>query len=149
MAETKAYHTKQRELITQCLSEHAEHHLTAAQVASYIRASGSRIGAATVYRNLELLTDEGVIKKFETGAGGAACYQMTEDAGEDCAHHYHLKCTTCGQLIHLDCEALDDLRSHVMAHHDFEIDITRLVLYGQCMDCRRRAHLRHTHNESD
>lgn len=147
MAEAKAYHTKQRHLITQCLSAHTDHHLTAAQIASFIRASGNRIGAATVYRNLELLTDEGVVRKFETGTGGAACYQMSDTAGADCAHHYHLKCTTCGRLIHLDCEALDTIRSHVMAHHHFNIDTTRLVLYGECMDCRRRAHLHHEHGE--
>ena len=123
--------------------------MTATQVAEYIRASGSRVGAATVYRNLELLTGEGVIRKYETGTGGAACYQLVAGIEEDCAHHYHLKCISCGKLIHLDCETLDELRAHIMEHHDFDIDVTRLVLYGYCTECRRLKHVKHHHSNAE
>jgi Fur family ferric uptake transcriptional regulator len=53
----------------------------------------------------------------------------------DCGEHYHLKCVGCGQLIHLECEYLEKLDSHVKSQHNFRVDHSKTVLYGCCGNC--------------
>ncbi len=129
----KIYRTRQYEDIVRCLQSRASHHLTAAQVTDLLHSEGNAIGAATVYRHLERLVQEGAARKYVTGQGAPACYQYAGDA--PCGEHYHLRCVICGKLIHLDCEVLRDISDHIRQHHNFEIDATKTVFYGRCADC--------------
>ena len=56
--------------------------------------------------------------------------------GRDCSKHYHLKCNTCGKLIHLDCEIMATFTTHMENEHGFAIDLERTLLYGICVDCK-------------
>lgn len=129
----REYHTKQSDRITACLRDRADCHLTAAQVTELLRAAGDAVGSATVYRRLERLVAEGSVRKFVTGTATPACYQYAGDA--PCGAHYHLRCTVCGRLIHLDCEVLREIAAHIRDHHQFEIDPTKTVFYGKCAAC--------------
>ena len=54
--------------------------------------------------------------------------------GESC---FHLKCGTCGRLIHLHCEEISDMREHLRAEHGFYWNPLGTVFYGECAECRR------------
>jgi len=126
------YNTKQRGEIMDLLRE--VEHVTAHEVFTELRRRGSKVGASTVYRYLDRLAGEGKVRKFFIDNITAACYQLVEECAAK--PHYHLKCTECGKLIHLDCEAIDEVGIHVKKEHDFDIDIAKTVFYGRCRDCK-------------
>ena len=67
--------------------------MTAEEVKSALDQKETGIGLATVDRNLNLLVQEGVIRKY-TGEG----YNFYDG---NPAPHDHLRCTKCGKMIDL------------------------------------------------
>jgi Fur family ferric uptake transcriptional regulator len=131
MART-GYHTRQRELIADFLKTHEGEHVRAADIAAHLAVSGSPVGVATVYRTLDMMTKSGEVKKYIDPDAGA-CYVF---ASQPCdSRHYHLKCSGCGKLIHLDCSMMSDLEVHIAREHSFELDPGRTVFYGTCAEC--------------
>ena len=131
------YNTKQKERVTAVLREAGGAHMTAEEIAAAL----SPIGLSTVYRQLDRLTEQGTVRRFFIGEGTSACYQYAGDAG-NCRNHYHLKCSVCGTLLHVECEYLDEMASHVLEHHGFTVQAEKTVLYGVCADCRKKEALR-------
>lgn len=126
------YETRQKTAILDFL-KNCEGHVTAAGIVKGLSSCGVRIGTATVYRRLEKLANSGIVKKYITDKG--ACYQYT---GECDGNHFHLKCTECGTLLHIDCAFLEKLAPHILEHHNFKVDNFRTVMYGKCENCTCR-----------
>lgn len=125
------YNTKQKERVTAVLREANGAHLTAEQIAAAL----SPIGLSTVYRQLDRLTEQGVVRRFFVEEGVRACYQYVGEDGA-CRNHYHLKCSVCGALLHVECSVLDEMAQHVFVHHGFRVQPEKTVLYGVCAECR-------------
>lgn len=124
------YKTKQKASIVDFLKTHSSGHITAAGIVAALKNSGEKISTATVYRHLNALVAAGEVRKYITGNG--ACYQYS---GGDSDGHFHLKCTQCGTLMHIDCDLLSSLAPHIMKHHKFKVDSLRTVMYGVCEKC--------------
>ena len=135
-----AYQTKQGAQLLDYLKSHAGRHITAAELIHALAENGTPMGAATVYRRLEKLEAEGLVRRFALDDRGSACWQYIDpDApAADCHAHFHLKCTACGELYHLDCDHLHEIAAHVAADHGFAIDPSRTVFYGVCADCTEK-----------
>ena len=135
------YQTKQKAQILQYFETHPQAHLTAAELTQAMAECGTPIGAATVYRTLERLEAEGRVRRYTLDERGGACWQYVQGQSEDtaCHSHFHLKCIECGQLLHVDCEYLQGIGAHILAHHGFTVDHSRTVLYGLCEHCRQKA----------
>lgn len=129
------YTTKQGKLIADCLRENASVHLTADEISNLLKKKGNVVSTATIYRRLEKLTSNGTVRKYITSPDEPACYQYN-GTDADCANHFHLKCTCCNKLIHVDCRYIEELERHIEDHHGFLVDNTRTVLYGVCANCR-------------
>lgn len=127
------YNTKQKERVTAVLRQAGGAHLTAEDIATAL----APIGMSTVYRQLDRLCEQGVVRRFFVEEGVRACYQYV---GEDCAchHHYHLKCSVCGKLLHVECHFLDEMAAHILSHHGFTVQPEKTVLYGVCEACRAK-----------
>jgi Fur family ferric uptake transcriptional regulator len=108
-------------------------HVTVSQIAQHFIDEGEAVGQTTLYRQLEKLESLGRIRKYLNGEGEAACYQYAADSA--CVEHFHLKCEDCGELIHLDCEALDAIERHLLTEHGFQINTLKTVFYGRCGKC--------------
>ena len=120
------YNTKQKSVILEFLKENKRHY-TARELAEILKDKAS---TATVYRQLESLVDSGLVRKFITG--DSALYQY----GEECeGSHFHLKCTKCDTLYHVDCSFLSELSTHIKSHHNFTVDNCRTIMYGICENC--------------
>jgi len=132
------YQTKQKDAILAYFTAHEGEHRTAAQVVDHLRAAGSPIAASTVYRCLERLENEGILRKYVIDETSAACWQYVREH-ETCEHHFHLKCTSCGRLLHADCDFLAELDAHIAAHHGFHVDGRKTVLDGICADCTAKT----------
>ncbi len=131
------YKTKQKEILLDYLRQHSSSHLTAGEISAHLRESGSPVGTSTVYRRLDKLVSEGLVRKYIVDETSPACYQYI-DADCRCREHFHLKCTVCGKLIHLDCSLLQKIAAHVEENHGFVIDNTKTLLYGVCAECREK-----------
>lgn len=140
MPRRNEYQTKQGTQLLDYLRSHAGRHITAAELIQALAAEGTPMGAATVYRRLEKLEAQGLVRRFALDDRGSACWQYIDPEApqSDCHAHFHLKCTVCGELFHLDCDHLQEIASHVETDHGFAIDPSRTVFYGVCAKCNTR-----------
>jgi len=137
MEPSTSYKTKQRDQIMDCLVQNKYRHITADEILAALTRGNTPVGKTTVYRYLDKLVTQGLVRKYFVEEGKSACYQFVEP-GEKCSEHFHLKCTGCGQLFHLECDYLGDMDSHMKDHHNFTVDHSKTVLYGQCGNCTRK-----------
>ncbi len=130
------YKTKQQDLLLSYLESIKGKHFTVEDVREHFASKNSSIGVATIYRHLEKLVANGTVNKYIIDETSAACFEYL---GNDACHrdvpHFHLKCSKCGTLIHLECEELLQIQEHLMKEHGFMLDSFRTVFYGTCSKC--------------
>lgn len=134
MKKDSGYNTKQKENLLSYLIKNKEKHTNVQEISAFLSAEGTPVGVATIYRQLDRLVEQGIVRKYAFDGKTCACYQYVEDE-ENCRSHFHLKCLSCGRLIHLDCGHLADLTRHIEDEHGFAIDYSQTVFYGRCSDC--------------
>lgn len=121
--------TRQRTAISAVI-EAAHRPLSPQEILDAAKDAGAAIGIATVYRNLKLLVDEGIIQ-IVTLPGENPRY---ESAGHE--HHHHFQCIACGRVFDVKgCPG--NMKS--LAPKGFTVERHELTLYGQCADCRTGA----------
>ena len=128
------YMTRGYFLVRDVLKDAMGEHLSADEVYARLLSRGDRIGRSTVYRQLERLIKEGVVRRISGDGSGSYCYSFNSDG---CPEHYHIVCTACGRLAHLSCEHVEALFGHIKSEHGFLINPTRTTLYGLCSACSR------------
>jgi Fur family ferric uptake transcriptional regulator len=104
--------------------------LTAQEIFDRLRASGRRVGIASVYRVLDLLSAEGAVQRIELGSGTAR-YEPVSPEG----HHHHLVCDSCGRVEAFEDRALERALSRVEEQSGFAVAGHDVVLHGACDDC--------------
>lgn len=127
------YNTKQRKLLLSLLEDNSARHLTADEIETCLAEEGNAVGRATIYRYLEALEAEGLVRRFKSGNDRSACFQFVDEKG--CCEHFHLLCSECGRLIHMECDFLKSVGGHVYESHKFRIDSSKTVFYGVCEKC--------------
>lgn len=121
--------TPQRQMILEAICEHADH-VTAELIAKQVRARWPGINISTVYRNLQLLEDMGVIGHVHFGHS-VARYHPSSDRS-----HQHLVCRVCSRIQDVGIGMIEPLQRRLMAEHGFQLDPTHFALYGTCSSCR-------------
>ena len=109
--------TTQRQIILEELAK-VTSHPTANEVYDMVRRRLPRIGLGTVYRNLELMAESGLILKLEVGGT-----QKRFDA--TVSPHYHIRCIECGKVDdieipvqqHINEVATKSCDYHILGHH--------------------------------
>jgi Fe2+ or Zn2+ uptake regulation protein len=99
--------------------------------------AGERLPQSSVYRNLAVLEQAGVLHRI-VASGDFARFELAEDLTE---HHHHLICARCGSVEDFTAPAslertLGRAVSAIEAEHGFSADRHRLDLIGLCADCR-------------
>jgi len=103
---------------------------TAQQIHSRLRSGDQRVGLATVYRTLALLSELGVVDAL-AHSPGELCYRLC-GAG----HHHHLFCSSCHRVVELiDCD-IDAWLEEVATDHGFVATDHQLEVTGVCAACR-------------
>jgi Fe2+ or Zn2+ uptake regulation protein len=121
--------TPQRRLLLSIMRE-AGRHLDAKEL--YRRASerDPNISLATVYRNLRVFEEQGLID--ERHLGQAHCSYEMKRLGE----HQHLVCEACGQVIEFESSLIRKLVAEVQRKNNFSVSKVELYLEGHCHKCR-------------
>lgn len=123
--------TPQRKLLLSIIKD-AEMYLDAKEL--YRRASerDGSISLATVYRNLHLFKEQGLIN--ERHLGQARCYYEMKRLGE----HQHLVCEACGQVTEFDSPLIRNLVAQVERKNNFSVTKVELYLEGYCHKCKEQ-----------
>lgn len=119
--------TTQRRIILEELQA-VTSHPTADEVYGLVRKKLPRISLGTVYRNLEVLSSLGLVRKLDNAAG-----QKRFDA--DISPHHHIRCEVCGKVD--DIFGAPDISGieHGL-NTDFHVTGFLLDFSGICPDCR-------------
>ena len=132
---TDTYNTKQKQLIFELLNKNSDTQFTCDEISDLLKKERTPVGKATLYRHLDKLCYDGFVRKFFDSK--SAKFQFV-DKNMNCDNHMHLKCTQCGKLIHLGCEFMNTVGSHIKEHHNFNIDNSKTVLLGVCDHCSEK-----------
>lgn len=122
--------TRQRALIWDALVEHADGHLSAADVAAVVSASEPRLHQATVYRTLDTLVAEGVLLRTDLGSG-RSYYELPAEH-----RHHHVVCGACGAVAHVHDDELGALVLRVQTASGYSLDERELTFTGSCPTCQ-------------
>lgn len=120
--------TRQRKLILEELRK-VKTHPTADSLFRAARRRLPSVSFGTVYRNLNLLKDEGQILELTCGK-----YSCRYDG--DTKNHYHFFCLKCKKVFDLDEPILKDLDKKVSRKSGMNIKYHRIDFYGYCKDCK-------------
>lgn len=126
------YITKHKLVVINCLKKNSDTHLTIEQIGELLKG---KVPLATLYRIMDQLVLEGLVRKYIIDRNNSACFQYIGDGNEH--SHFHLLCTKCGRLFHLECREVNHLLKHIEDEHGFSVDISKVNLYGICKDCQR------------
>jgi Fur family ferric uptake transcriptional regulator len=122
-----------------------DHHVTADEIVARVTATAGRAATgedcggedgrggdpeahrATVYRTLDRLEELGVVSHVHLGHGPST-FHLDERP------HHHAVCASCGAVVEVPLDALDDLASRLRDDHGFELS-QHFALTGRCAAC--------------
>ena len=120
--------TRQRQVILEELRQ-VTSHPTASEIHTMVRKRLPRISLGTVYRNLDILSEQGLVRKMATGT---AARRYDGDIG----NHYHLCCVRCGLVEDIPPGMVSVAGEHIGNQSGFEVVGHRLKFLGLCPRCR-------------
>jgi Fur family ferric uptake transcriptional regulator len=121
--------TRQRHLLLELIRE-ANGHIDAKELFRLAVNKDSSISSATVYRNLNLFKQLGLID--EKRLGQARCYYEVKHSPQ----HQHLVCGGCGKVIDFDCP-LSELVERVKRENSFTVTKAEVYFEGYCSECAK------------
>lgn len=87
------------------------------------------ITRATVYRNLEVLRDEGLVTCTDLGQGSMV-FEVRDDY-----HHHHLVCLKCGHMQEVPDQLFNSLAEGIQKKYKFQPRLEHLAIFGLCKQC--------------
>jgi len=109
----------------------AQHkHIDAEELLATMKSRGLKISRATVYRNLDLLVDCGLVRKQRLGRD-RFLYEHVHGG----QHHDHLVCTGCGRVVEFVSPGIVALQAEICRAHGFQPSRHTLQISGLCNDC--------------
>jgi Fe2+ or Zn2+ uptake regulation protein len=122
--------SRQRDLILKELKM-TKTHPTAAILYEAVRKRIPNISLGTVYRNLDLLTKMGIIRKLEIG-GSEARFDASLD------QHYHIVCTECGRIDDVHDLPLEDRGLETIKEiNGYQVNGFNMNFMGICSNCQK------------
>ncbi len=119
--------TRQRDIILQVL-QGLKTHPTADELYHLVRKQMPHISLGTVYRNLDVLCEQGLAFRLELGGA-----QRRYDAGMH--PHHHAKCVRCGRVIDLPADIAPPVHIEIPPELGFQLTEYRLEMFGVCRAC--------------
>ena len=113
--------TKQKSMILAAIHKYG--HLTVEQIKEVL--ADEKVSIATIYRNLNILSLEGKIKKINSD--DLTVYETIKE------EHYHFECCKCKNVIDIDPKFVNIKIDHSIANASRKT----LFLYGVCPNCQK------------
>jgi Fur family ferric uptake transcriptional regulator len=105
-------------------------HIDAEEILDGLRASGAKVSRATVYRNLDLLVECGLVQRQRLGRN-RFLYEHVH-AGQQ---HDHLACRRCGRVVEFVSPSIQAMLNEICRAHGFSREDRQLQIFGLCEGC--------------
>ncbi len=132
----KGYNTKARTAVTEFFLSNEGKTASASQIEKFLSQRRVEVSQSTVYRLLSRMEKDGELIKYVSEKGESAVYQYVGES-DSCRGHLHLKCLSCGAVLHLDCAFMESLKAHLYSDHGFQLACDGSVIYGLCNACAK------------
>ena len=119
--------SKQRQIIYDMIKSNPVHP-TADYIYNALKKDYPDLSLGTVYRNLNVLTETGMIIKI-TSESDSEHYDGNID------NHYHFMCENCHHIYDVDIPYLNDIEKEAQSGCVHKINNHHLVFNGICKDC--------------
>ena len=97
-----------------------------------MRRKGSKVSKASIYRNIPLILECGLIKEVWHEDG-----HMHYEPFYGQAHHCHLRCLQCGEVIEFFEKDLKTIEKRLEKKFHYKIVDHRLDVNGYCPECKK------------
>ena len=121
--------TSQRMAILHVL-RHARTHLSPTEVYELARRDLPGLTETTVYRTLEFLTHNDLVRPTQSGNG----HLMYEIAG---INHHHLVCQACGSEVEVANDLFKALNAKLESISGYSLRSNHVTLFGLCPKCQK------------
>jgi len=121
--------TPQRQLVLEAVTTLG--HATPEAAHAWIVDRSPGVNLSTIYRNLELLEELGLVNHAHLSHGAPTYHAATAP------EHVHLVCRRCGTISSLDSDAVEPLVGMLRAEHGFHADVGHLTVFGECATCAK------------
>ena len=126
--------TTQRVLVLSVLMSNPEKHFTAEEIYELLKSSYQEIGLATVYRTIQLLSENQLVDRISLDDGFAR-YEIGNMGDATKHHHHHLICRRCGKVLSFRDDLLEELEAKILSTTGFYAVNHEVKLYGYCQEC--------------
>ena len=123
-------YSKQREEVFNCI-KFTKNHPTAEEVYIFLKDRNPNISIGTVYRNLNLLVEKGLVKKISNS-------NMPDRFDYICKPHSHAVCKSCGKVFDFNFDLdVEKFSKSIKEQTDLEIFTNEFTIYGICKNCQQ------------
>jgi Fur family ferric uptake transcriptional regulator len=126
LSSQKLRSSEQRWKIAELIIDLGEH-FSAQDLISRVRKKYPEMGAATVYRNLKVLCEAGILKETLNDGDGRVIYEVGDDD-----HHDHIVCLDCGEIFEYHEAKIEQLQSQLAERMRFSLASHKHILYAHC-----------------
>jgi Fur family transcriptional regulator, ferric uptake regulator len=102
---------------------------SAQEIHAELRRQGETVGLTTVYRHLQVLSEQGVIDTIRDPSGESLYRQCGSTS-----HHHHLTCRECGRSVEVEGRVVEQWAAKVAAEAGFTSVDHTVELFGLCPD---------------
>lgn len=125
--------TGERLVLLDEIYRHHEH-IDAEELLRGLQAAGRKISRATVYRNLDLLVECGLVTRQRLDRN-RFLYEHVHPGQS----HHHLVCTACGRVVEFVSPGIGALLAEICRAHGFDREGHQLQVSTRCLSCAPRA----------
>ena len=121
--------TPQRRAVLKFMID-ADNHPTADDVYQALAPDHPSMSVATIYNNLKLFKETGLIKELTYGDASSR-FDFNSDK------HYHIICSNCGKITDFHISGLEEVERMAANSTNYSVSHHRLELYGTCDKCKQ------------
>lgn len=127
-----SYNTKQKDLILDIIKKEKKE-FTVKDIYNKLK---DQTGLTTIYRLIDKLVLEGRLSKT-INKDNITYYQYLEECHNE--NHFYLKCESCGNMMHIDCDCIEVLTKHIYKEHKFTPSHDHIIISGICNNCSKKG----------
>jgi len=123
--------TSQRRLLLNII-RNADEHLDADELFRQAKEKEPRISLSTIYRNLNLLKEVGLVVERYLGEGHHR-YEINL-----APQHHHLICSECGEVFEFESQFTEKMKTAVEEASQFKVNKIEIYMRGLCPECQEK-----------
>ena len=123
---------RQKQLLNEL--KNCEDELTGQELYRQLYQGKNSMGLATVYRNLQILVKQGLVRSRHLPTGEVLYTPVERDV-------HHLTCVNCGHTTRLEVCPVKTMNAPKNAFKQFELLFHTLEFFGLCKDCSHKTSL--------